>query len=173
VKKLFEILLPAKIDNTFSAGNCPSTFLRCIRCSAQCAASFTCSPRTAAPATLPGWISRWRARMASSLPLRCGAVRSCCLPSSNCWWWSATGRWFHFMWLMLILEVLLRELVGAMKPVIFAHTPPGAIGNQLFLPLAALMLACRCGAPSGKEFPMKSKHCNEAHRPCYRLCSTA
>jgi hypothetical protein len=45
-----------------------------------------------------------------------------------------------FMWLMLMLEVLLRQLVGAMKPVIFAHTPPGAIGNQLVLPLAALML---------------------------------
>lgn len=45
-----------------------------------------------------------------------------------------------FMWLMLILEVLLRELVGHMKPVIFTHTPPGAIGNQLILPLAALML---------------------------------
>ena len=46
-----------------------------------------------------------------------------------------------FMWLMLILEVLLRQLVGSMKPVTFAHTPPGAIGNQLVLPLAALMLA--------------------------------
>lgn len=46
-----------------------------------------------------------------------------------------------FMWLMLILEVLLRQLVGTMKPVTFAHTPPGAIGNQLILPLAALMLA--------------------------------
>ncbi|MBN1668216.1 MAG: hypothetical protein JW862_14080 [Anaerolineales bacterium] len=45
-----------------------------------------------------------------------------------------------FMWLMLILEVLLRELVGVMKLVTFAHTPPGALGNQLFLPLAALML---------------------------------
>ncbi len=45
-----------------------------------------------------------------------------------------------FMWLMLALEVLLRELVGAMKPVTFAHTPPGAIGNQLILPLAAVML---------------------------------
>ena len=45
-----------------------------------------------------------------------------------------------FMYLMLMLEVLLRELVGAMKPVTFAHTPPGAIGNQLVLPLAALML---------------------------------
>ena len=45
------------------------------------------------------------------------------------------------MWLMLVLEVLLRELVGHMKPVHFAHTPPGAIGNELLLPLAALMLA--------------------------------
>jgi hypothetical protein len=45
-----------------------------------------------------------------------------------------------FMWLMLALEVLLRELVGAMKPVTFAHTPPGAISNQLILPLAAVML---------------------------------
>jgi hypothetical protein len=45
-----------------------------------------------------------------------------------------------FMWLMLALEVLLRELVGKMKPVIFAHTPPGAIGNQIILPLAALMV---------------------------------
>jgi hypothetical protein len=45
-----------------------------------------------------------------------------------------------FMWLMLALEVLLRELVGKMKPVTFAHTPPGAIGNQLILPLAALMV---------------------------------
>ncbi len=43
-----------------------------------------------------------------------------------------------FMWLMLALEVLLRELVGKMKPVTFAHTPPGAIGNQLILPLAVL-----------------------------------
>ena len=45
-----------------------------------------------------------------------------------------------FMWLMLALEVLLRELVGVMKPVTFAHTPPGAIGNQLILPLAVVML---------------------------------
>ena len=45
-----------------------------------------------------------------------------------------------FMWLMLMLEVLLRELVGKMRPVTFAHTPPGAIGNQIILPLAALML---------------------------------
>jgi hypothetical protein len=27
-----------------------------------------------------------------------------------------------------------------MKPVIFAHTPPGAIGNYVILPVATLML---------------------------------
>jgi hypothetical protein len=44
------------------------------------------------------------------------------------------------MYLMLVLEILLRQLVGFMKPVTFAHTPPGAIGNQLVLPLAVIML---------------------------------
>jgi hypothetical protein len=41
---------------------------------------------------------------------------------------------------LLIIETLLRMLVGHMKPVTFAHTPPGAIGNYVLLPLAALML---------------------------------
>lgn len=45
------------------------------------------------------------------------------------------------MYVLLILETFLRMLVGYMKPVIFAHTPPGAIGNYVTLPLAVLMLA--------------------------------
>ena len=45
-----------------------------------------------------------------------------------------------FMYVLLILETLLRMLVGRMRPVTFAHTPPGAIGNWVILPLAALML---------------------------------
>jgi hypothetical protein len=45
-----------------------------------------------------------------------------------------------FMYLLLMLEILLRMLVGHLKPVAFKHTPPGAIGNYVFLPLAALML---------------------------------
>lgn len=44
------------------------------------------------------------------------------------------------MYLLLVLEILLRQLMGMMKPVTFAHTPPGAIGNQLVLPLAIIML---------------------------------
>ena len=45
-----------------------------------------------------------------------------------------------FMYVLLILETLLRMLVGRIKPVTFAHTPPGAIGNWVILPVAAVML---------------------------------
>jgi hypothetical protein len=45
------------------------------------------------------------------------------------------------MYLLLILESLLRALVGYLKPVTFAHTPPGAVGNQVVLVLAVSMLA--------------------------------
>ena len=44
------------------------------------------------------------------------------------------------MYLLLIVETLLRELVGHLKPVTFRHTPPGATANHVLLPLAALML---------------------------------
>lgn len=46
-----------------------------------------------------------------------------------------------FMYLLLIVETLLRQLAGHLKPVTFKHTPPGAIGDYVMLPLAALMLA--------------------------------
>ena len=45
-----------------------------------------------------------------------------------------------FMYVLLILEALLRMLVGRMKPVSFTHTPPGAIGNWVILAVAAVML---------------------------------
>ncbi len=46
-----------------------------------------------------------------------------------------------FFYLLLALEVLLRMLVGRIKPVSFAHTPPGQVGNGVLLPLALIMLA--------------------------------
>jgi hypothetical protein len=48
-----------------------------------------------------------------------------------------------FMWLMITVETPLRILVGQMKPVRFAHTPPGEIANYLYLPLSIVMfLVC-------------------------------
>jgi hypothetical protein len=45
-----------------------------------------------------------------------------------------------FMYLILLVEVLLRMFVGHIKPVHFAHTPPGAIGNWVTIPVALIML---------------------------------
>ena len=45
------------------------------------------------------------------------------------------------MYLLLFVETGLRMLVGHLKPVTFAHTPPGAIGNYVMLPLSLAMVA--------------------------------
>ena len=45
------------------------------------------------------------------------------------------------MWCIQLVETLSRMLAGQLKPVAFAHTPPGAYGNYLLLPLALAMLA--------------------------------
>jgi hypothetical protein len=45
------------------------------------------------------------------------------------------------MWLVQFFETLGRMLVGQIKPVTFAHTPPGAYQNYIYLALAVLMLA--------------------------------
>lgn len=44
------------------------------------------------------------------------------------------------MYFLLFVETLLRMLVGHMKPVVFAHRPPGAIANYVMLPLSLSML---------------------------------
>ena len=45
------------------------------------------------------------------------------------------------MWGIQLLETVLRMLVGHLKPVTFAHTPPGAYQNYIYLMLAVLMFA--------------------------------
>ncbi len=45
------------------------------------------------------------------------------------------------MWIIQFLETLGRILVPRLKPVTFAHTPPGAYQNDLYLILAVAMVA--------------------------------
>lgn len=45
------------------------------------------------------------------------------------------------MWGVQLVETLLRMTVGRIKPVAFAHTPPGAYQNYVYLGLAIVMLA--------------------------------
>lgn len=44
------------------------------------------------------------------------------------------------MYLFLIVEILLRILIGRLKPIQLEATPPGAIGNFILLPIAVIML---------------------------------
>jgi hypothetical protein len=57
------------------------------------------------------------------------------------------------MYVLLAIETMLRMLVGKLKPATFLHTPPGAIGNYVVLPLSILMLGlCFSGSSeSGSE----------------------
>jgi hypothetical protein len=52
------------------------------------------------------------------------------------------------MYVLLIIEILLRMLVGAIKAVAFDHVPPGAVGNYLFLVISVLMLVLLWVRPS-------------------------
>lgn len=45
-----------------------------------------------------------------------------------------------FMYILLILETIMRVLIGKMRPIQFTHTPPGGIANYIILPGAILML---------------------------------
>jgi hypothetical protein len=53
------------------------------------------------------------------------------------------------MYLMLLIEVGLRMLVGHIKPLAFTHVPPGQVGNFVFLAVAVLMLTACLRRPHG------------------------
>jgi uncharacterized membrane protein len=45
-----------------------------------------------------------------------------------------------FMYILVIIEYSGRVLIGTVKPLIVSHTPPGAIGDYILIPLAIMML---------------------------------
>jgi hypothetical protein len=140
MKKLFEILLPSKIDNTIRGWKLPfyvfavyaivSTVRSCIHLLSPDGGAGTIAGMNLSVAGADGIIFAFALWGSSQLLF---AIIQLLVVFRY-------RSWVPFMYLMLILEVLLRELVGQMKPVTFMHTPPGAIGNQLILPLAVLML---------------------------------
>ena len=141
MKRIFNILLPARIDNTIRGSRIPfyvfalyaivSLVRSCIHLLAPDGGAGSIAGMNLAVAGADGIIFAFALWGSSQLILALIQLLVVFRYRSL----------IPFMWLLLALEVLLRELVGRMKPVTFAHTPPGAIGNQLILPLAALMLA--------------------------------
>lgn len=140
MKRIFEILLPAKIDNTIRGSKIPfyvfalyaiaSLVRSCIHLLAPDGGAGSIAGMDLSVAGADGIIFAFALWGSSQLIL---AIMQLLVVFRY-------RSFVPFMYLMLMLEVLLRELVGATKPVTFAHTPPGALGNQLTLPLAALML---------------------------------
>jgi hypothetical protein len=140
MKRIFEILLPAKIDNTIRGSKVPfyvfalyaivSLVRSCIHLLAPDGGAGSIAGMDLLVAGADGIIFAFALWGSSQLIL---AVMQLLVVTRY-------RSFVPFMYLMLMLEVLLRELVGKTKPVTFAHTPPGAVGNQLILPLAALML---------------------------------
>jgi hypothetical protein len=140
MKRIFEILLPAKIANTIRGSKIPfyvfalyavvSLVRSCIHLLAPDGGAGSIAGMDLSVAGADGIIFAFALWGSSQLIL---AVIQLLVVFRY-------RSFVPFMYLMLMLEVLLRELVGKTKPVTFAHTPPGAVGNQLILPLAALML---------------------------------
>jgi len=136
----FEILLPARIDNTLHGAKIPfyifavyailSTARSCIHLLAPDGGAGSIAGMDLTVAGADGIVFAFALWGSSQLLLALVQLLVVFRYRSL----------VSFMWLMLILEVLLRKLVGATKPVTFSHTPPGAIGNQLILPLGVLML---------------------------------
>ncbi len=140
MKRILEILLPAKIDNTIRGSKIPFyvfalytffSFVRsCIHLLAPDGGAGSIAGMDITVVGAVGIIFAFALWGSSQLILAVIQVLVVFRYRS----------FVPFMYLMLMLEVLLRELVGRTKPVTFDHIPPGAIGNQLILPLAALML---------------------------------
>jgi hypothetical protein len=55
-----------------------------------------------------------------------------------------------FMYLLLLVEYSGRIVLGFMKPLEVTHTPPGAIGDYVMVPLAILMLILSLKRPEKK-----------------------
>jgi len=140
LKRIFEILLPAKIDNTIHGSKIPC-YVFALYTTVSLVRSFI---HLLAPDSGAGSIAGMDLTVAGAD----GIIFAFALWGSSQLILAVIQllvvfryrSLVPFMYLMLMLEVLLRELVGRTKLVSFAHTPPGAIGNQIFLPLAALML---------------------------------
>ena len=140
MKKILETLLPAKIDNVIRGSKIPfyifalyaivSTVRSCIHLLSPDGGAGTIAGMDLSVSGADGIIFAFALWGSSQLLFALIQLLAVIRYRSL----------IPFMWLMLALEVLLRELVGAMKPVTFAHTPPGAIGNQIILPLAVVML---------------------------------
>lgn len=140
MKNLFKALLPARVDNTLPRSKLPFYFFAVY--------ALLSTARSLVHLLAPDGGAGSIAGMDLSIAGADGIIFAFALWGSAqlllaLIQWMVILRYrslMPLMYLIIILDILLRLLVGHMRPVSFAHTPPGAIGNYIVLPLAALML---------------------------------
>jgi hypothetical protein len=140
MKKLFEILLPARADNTIRGSNIPLYLLMLV--------AFIGVVRSCIHIFAPDGGAGSIAGMNLNVTGANEVIFAFAL-------WGGTQliyallQWLiilryrslvPLMWFVQLLETLGRMLVGKLKPVTFSHTPPGAYQNYIYIVLALSML---------------------------------
>lgn len=140
MKNIFEILLPAKADNTLRGSKLPFYFfilIAAIGVVRSCIHIFLADGGAGSIAGMD--LSAGASGIIFSFALWGSAQLIYALLQ-----WVVILRYrslVPLMWGVQLLETLGRMLVGRIKPVTFAHIPPGEIQNYLYLGLAVVMLA--------------------------------
>jgi hypothetical protein len=154
MNQILEILLPSKADNTIRGSKIPFYFLILI---AAIGAVRSCihifSPDGGAGSIAGMDLSAGASNIIFSFALWGSAQLIYALIQ-----WGVILRYrslVPLMWGVQLLETLGRRLVGHIKPVTFAHTPPGSIENYVYIVLAVAMLAIAFW--SGMKSPSKDR----------------
>ena len=172
VKRIFSILLPTQADNTIRGSRLPLSFLVLVAGIGVVRSGIHILSPDGGAGTIAG------------MNLATGGAAEIILAFAL--WGSeqlvyALIQWIvilryrslvPLMWGLQLLETLGRMVVGRIKPVTFAHTPPGAYQNYIYLALAVSMLALSLWsgmkatgagqARSSNDQPDESKAASEA-----------
>ncbi len=139
MKTIFETLLPAKADNTLSGSNLPFyLFVLLTLIGTMRSFIHIFSPDGGAGSIAGMDLSAGANGIIFAFALWGSAQLIYALLQ-----WVVVLRYrslIPLMWLIQLLETLGRMLVGRIKPVTFAHTPPGSYQNYIYLLLAVVML---------------------------------
>ena len=140
MKKIFEILLPAKADNKLPGSKLPFYMLLLLTLIGTARSLIHIFSPDGGAGSIAGMdLSAGANGIIFAFALWGSAQLIYALLQ-----WVVILRYralIPLMWLVQLFETLGRMLVGRLKPVTFAHTPPGAIQNYIYLVLALLMLS--------------------------------
>jgi hypothetical protein len=140
MKTFVEYFLPAKVDNTIRGGKLPFYILLLIATIGTVRSLIHIFSPDGGAGSIAGM--NLSVTGADGIVLAFVLWGSAQLIYALIQWVVILRYWslVPFMWCVQLLEILLRMLVGRFKPVAFAHTPPGQIGNYIYALVSGLIL---------------------------------